>query len=77
MGQVNDPVIAKRTSIVDPHDHAAAVVQVGDTHPRSKWKGAVSCSERSFAQSLTTRGCAPVEAGSVPTCSSADHLHQL
>ena len=76
MGQVDHPVISKRTAVVDPHHDAAAVVEIDDPHPGSEGEGPMRCGEGALAQPLTTRGLATVKARAIPTGSTVDHPQQ-
>ena len=49
MGQVDHPVISKRSSVIDPHYHAVVVVEVGDANPGPEGQGLVRCGEGAFA----------------------------
>ena len=53
MGQVDHPVVPKRSAVVDAHHDAATVVDVGDAHPRPEGQGPLSCGESALAKSLT------------------------
>jgi hypothetical protein len=54
--QVYDAAAHERSPIIDPHDNAATIALVSDTHPRSKWERAVGGRKPTGVSALSACG---------------------
>ena len=76
MGEVNHAVIPKRSTVVDSHDNASAIAQIGDPHLCSEGQGSMGSGQGSLAEAFTTGGGSSVEPWAVPARSALHHLDQ-
>ncbi len=64
--QVDDAAIVERPAVVDPHDQAASILEVGHPHVTRKRQALVRRGHGVHVVGLARRGIAAVELGPVP-----------
>ena len=77
MGQIDQPVVSERATVIDSHHHTSAIAQIGDAHLGAKGECAMGSRQRALAEALTIGSCAAVEPRALPARGSLNHLDQL